>query len=273
MLGRTLGLAWLILLAGCTPNSTRTSGNLKIDESLSSHAKKARIEVIVLHYTASNTPIAKLTLTQEEVSAHYLVSDENPPVIYRIVPETFSAWHAGESSWYGKASLNSNSIGIEIVHPGWVKNATGSVGPAYPNDQIDTVIKLVKDIADRYQVLPENIVGHSDVAPMRKQDPGPAFPWKRLSEAGLGRWYNEAQAHQHLQKFNANGVPDARWFQIQLKRVGYGILETGRLDNQTKAVIGAFQMHYRPSQVSGLPDAETAARLLALPTTGSGLNF
>ncbi len=261
------------LLAGCAPTSSQLMGSLVIDESLSSKAKKSRVEVIVLHYTASNTPIAKLTLTQEEVSAHYLVTDDSPPVIYRLVPETYSAWHAGESSWYGKSALNSNSIGIEIVHPGWAKNSTGELGPTYPNDQIDTVIKLVKDIAKRYQITPENIVGHSDVAPSRKLDPGPAFPWKQLAEAGLGRWFNETQANQNLQKFNTRGIPDARWFQTELKRVGYGVTETGVLDGQTKAAINAFQLHYRPSQVSGLPDAETAARLLALPTAGTGLNF
>ena len=135
------------------------------------------------------------------------------------------------------------------------------------------VIKLVKDIAKRYQITPENIVGHSDVAPSRKLDPGPAFPWKQLAEAGLGRWFNETQANQNLQKFNTRSIPDARWFQTELKRVGYGVTETGVLDGQTKAAINAFQLHYRPSQVSGLPDAETAARLLALPTAGTGLNF
>ena len=261
------------LLAGCTPYSPQEMGGLVINESLSSQAKKSRVEIIVLHYTASNTPIAKLTLTQEAVSAHYLVTDDNPPIIYRIVPETYSAWHAGESSWYGKSALNSNSIGVEIVHPGWVKNPNGGLGPAYPSTQIDSVIKLVSDIANRYQISPENIVGHSDVAPSRKLDPGPAFPWKQLADAGLGRWFNDSQANQYLQQFKGRGVPDARWFQNQLKRVGYGVSETGVLDNQTKAAINAFQLHYRPSQVSGLPDAETAARLLALPTTGTALNF
>jgi N-acetylmuramoyl-L-alanine amidase len=119
--------------------------------------------------------------------------------------------------------------------------------------------------------LPENIVGHGDVAPGRKVDPGPSFPWKKLAQLGVGRWFDETLAAKYQADFVRNGPPDAAWFQQQLKRVGYAVPENGYFDQKTLAVIAAFQAHYRPALVTGKPDAQTAARLQALPTSGSGL--
>jgi len=266
---RYLIILAVTLVTGCASVTSNKSAKLQFNDSLSSTAQRSRVELIVLHYTASNSISSKLTLTQKDVSAHYLVTDDDPPIVYRIVPESQSAWHAGDSSWYGRTYLNSSSIGIEVVHPGWVRNTNGNAGIPYPREQINVVTKLVQDIAARHKVPPENIVGHSDIAPSRKQDPGPAFPWKELAQSGLGRWFDENKAIQLEGEFKKKGVPDTKWFQAQLKRVGYNVPENGQLDSSTKAVIAAFQQHYRPSQVSGLPDAETAARLSALPTTGT----
>ena len=259
----------LLVLAGCA--SQKSDGSYQLDESLKATGKNSRIDIIVLHYTASTKPSALLTLTNRDVSAHYVVSDDSKPVVYKLVDENQSAWHAGESSWYGRTYVNPRSIGIEIVHPGWSRNSTGDVGPLYPAAQIDAVIALTRAVAQRYGVAPENIVGHSDVAPLRKQDPGPAFPWKKLAQAGVGRWFDEAAAAKYQAEYVRNGPPDAGWFQKQLKRVGYNAPESNYFDANTLHTIAAFQMHYRPELVNSKPDAQTAARLRALPTNGSGL--
>jgi len=259
----------LLVLAGCATQNS--GGTYQLDESLKATGKNSRIDIIVLHYTASSKPSALLTLTNREVSAHYVVSDDSKPVVYKLVDENLSAWHAGESSWYGKTYVNPRSIGIEIVHPGWARNSGGDIGPLYPAAQIDAIIALTRTVAQRYGVAPENIVGHSDVAPLRKQDPGPAFPWKKLAQAGVGRWFDEAAAAKYQAEYVRYGPPDAGWFQKQLKRVGYNAPESNYFDANTLHTIAAFQMHYRPELVNSKPDAQTAARLRALPTNGSGL--
>ena len=259
----------LLALAGCA--SQHSGSNYRLDESLKASGKNSRIDIIVLHYTASTKPNALLTLTNREVSAHYVVSDDSKPVVYKLVDENLSAWHAGESSWYGRTFVNPRSIGIEIVHPGWARNSGGELGPLFPAAQIDAVITLTREVAKRHGVAPENIVGHSDVAPLRKQDPGPAFPWKKLAQAGVGRWFDEAAAAKYQAEYVRYGPPDAGWFQKQLKRVGYSVPESNYFDANTLHTIAAFQMHYRPELVNSKPDAQTAARLRALPTNGSGL--
>lgn len=170
-----------LLLSGC---ASQVSGPLRFDDSMKSRGQSGRIDIIVLHYTASTKPSALMTLTNRDVSAHYVVTDDKPPIVYRLVNEDKSAWHAGESSWYGKTFLNQRSIGIEIVHPGWTKNSNGDKGMPYSDTQIAAVIELTRDIAKRNNISPENIVGHSDIAPMRKIDPGPSFPWKKLAPGG-----------------------------------------------------------------------------------------
>jgi len=257
-----------ILLSGC---ASQVSGPYRFDDSMKSRGQSGRIDVIVLHYTASTKPSALMTLTNRDVSAHYVVTDDKPPVVYRLVNEDMSAWHAGDSSWYGKTFLNQRSIGIEIVHPGWTRNSHGNKGIPYSDTQIAAVLALTKEIAQRHKIAPENIVGHSDVAPMRKIDPGPSFPWKKLAQAGVGRWFDEAAAAKYEANFIRTGYPDAGWFQQQLKRVGYQVPSSKYFDAGTLAAIGAFQMHYRPDRVTSRPDPQTAARLMALPTTGSGL--
>ncbi len=134
-----------------------------------------------------------LTEPKDEVSAHYLVSDETPPVIYRLVPEDERAWHSGASHWRGHQMLNASSIGIEIVHPGFRLRPDGTreVLP-FPKAQIDALLPLMKDIVQRHRIRPERIVGHSDVLPQWKEDPGPMFPWQRLADEGLIAWPDAA---------------------------------------------------------------------------------
>ena len=259
--------ATALVLGGCS--APRAPGSYRIDDTMSAKGKASRVEIIVLHYTASSKTGALATLTNRDVSAHYVVSDDSPPVVYRLVGEDLAAWHAGESNWYGRTYINPRSIGIEIVHPGW--NTSNAPGPDFPPDQIDVVIALTRDVARRHGVSPENIVGHSDVALGRKQDPGPAFPWRQLAQAGVGRWFDERAAPAYETRFEQEGVPKPKWFQDQLRRVGYAVPDTGQIDSGTRQALTAFQLHYRPSLVTGLPDAQTAARLLATPTTGSAI--
>ena len=270
LIQRFISLLTILILAGCASQSPE--GRYAINDSMKAKGQNSRIDMIVLHYTAGSKTSSLAVLTNKDVSAHYVVTDDNPPLVYRLVDDSMSAWHAGESSWYGRTYINPRSIGIEIVHPGWERNVNGTMGAPYPPAQVQTVTALTRDLAKRYDIKPENIVGHSDVAPLRKQDPGPSFPWKELAQDGVGRWFDESAEAKYEAEFNKKGLPDAKWWQAQLKRVGYSVSETGVLDTNTRNVIAAFQMHYRPEWVSGKPDVQTAARLLALPTTGSGLN-
>ncbi|CAM3510157.1 N-acetylmuramoyl-L-alanine amidase domain-containing protein [Bordetella sputigena] len=259
----SLALLAMLALAGC---ASRQTGGLDIDRSIQAVSQDSRVRFIVLHYTAGDDRASLLTLSRGDVSAHYLITDTQPVHVYQLVPEDRNAWHAGASSWYGHTAINNASIGIEIVNRGDTRAPDGTLRwEPFHEDQIRTVVLLLRDIARRHGVRPENIVAHSDVAPQRKVDPGPLFPWRRLAAAGLGRWYDEKAAPLFQAFFEKNGVPDASWFQHRLRLAGYAVPDSGILDDQTRRVIAAFQMHYRPGRYDGIPDAETAALLLALP--------
>jgi N-acetylmuramoyl-L-alanine amidase len=161
--------------------------------------------------------------------------------------------------------LNSASIGIEIVNAGEMGSPPGSppgelVFAEYPKAQIDAVVALVKDIVKRHGIRPENIVGHSDIAPQRKVDPGPKFPWKRLADEGLIPWPDAERVAQRRAAMEQT-LPDVLWFQEKLYRHGFEVPRDGALDDATVRVISAFQMKYRPARYDGMPDAETAAIL------------
>lgn len=256
-------LAATLVLGGC---AARYPAGLVVDRSIQSASQDSRVRFIVLHYTAGNDGASLLTLSHGDVSAHYLVSDTHPVHVYQLVPEDRNAWHAGESSWYGRTYINNASIGIEIVNRGGRRAPDGAwQWEPYHDDQIRAVMLLVKDIARRHGILPKNIVGHSDIAPQRKVDPGPLFPWRRLAMAGLGRWYDEGAVPGLQAFFEKNGLPDASWFQERLKRLGYDVRQTGVFDIETTRVLAAFQMHYRAIRYDGVADAQTAAILLAFP--------
>ncbi len=261
-----LALLGALALTGC---ARRWPAGLDVDTSLNAVSQDSRVRFIVLHYTDGSQAASLRTLSQGDVSAHYLVSDEQTGPgrvrVYNLVPEDRNAWHAGESSWFGRTALNNASIGIEITNSGPAPGPDGETRwEPYTEAQIRTVILLVRDIARRHGVLPENIVGHSDIAPQRKTDPGPAFPWGRLAREGLGRWYDEDAALAASLRYQAAALPDASWFQEELARVGYDAPCTGVFDPATTLVIAAFQMHYRPSRADGAPDAETAGILSVL---------
>ena len=252
-------IASLLLLAGCASGP-------RIDTSHPSTNYDSRIQFVVLHYTNASLERSLQLLTHGEVSSHYLIGDDKGATIYKLMDENFRAWHAGESEWQGRTWLNSSSIGIEIVNPGFKDTPTGRVWYPYSEDQVQSLIVLLKDISKRYNIHPRAIIGHSDIAPMRKLDPGPLFPWKRLAAEGIGVWPNEQAVARQQAQFAAQ-LPSISWFQGQLAKLGYATPQTGELDVATRHVLAAFQLHFRPSRFDGTPDAETAALLQVLNQT------
>ncbi|KJZ36711.1 N-acetylmuramoyl-L-alanine amidase [Pseudomonas sp. B21-040] len=254
-----LALIVSLLLAGCASGP-------RIDTSHPSANYDSRIQFVVVHYTNASLERSLQLLTHGEVSSHYLIGDDKGATIYKLMDENYRAWHAGESEWQGRTWLNSSSIGIEIVNPGFKDTPTGRQWYPYSEDQVQSLIVLLKDISKRYHINPRAIIGHSDIAPGRKLDPGPLFPWKRLAAEGLGIWPNQQAVARQQVRFAAQ-LPSISWFQGQLATLGYATPQTGELDVATRQVLAAFQMHFRPSRFDGTPDAETAALLQVLNQT------
>ncbi|MBI3284268.1 MAG: N-acetylmuramoyl-L-alanine amidase [Burkholderiales bacterium] len=249
-----------LLLGGCASTA-------KIDTSITAVSQESRVQFLILHYTALDLPLSLKVLSQQGVSAHYLVGDNQPPSVYQLVDENRMAYHAGLSDWKGNSRLNPSSIGIEIVNPGFKDTPEGRVYFPFPQAQIARVIALAKDIVARHQIRPEYILGHAEIAPQRKSDPGPLFPWKQLADAGLIPW-PDAQQVAARQAVLELALPDAGWFQQKLAQHGYAVPQTGILDEATRNVLIAFQARYRPEKFDGTPDAETAALLDVLTSNG-----
>ncbi|WP_298185311.1 N-acetylmuramoyl-L-alanine amidase [uncultured Pseudomonas sp.] len=244
-----------LLLVGC-------SSALRIDDRYTAIGQNSRVQYIVLHYTSTDLPRSLQLLTEEEVSSHYLIG-EAPATIYRLVDENRRAWHAGDSQWQGRTWLNSTTIGIELVNQGFSDTPNGRHWQPFAPAQIDALIVLLKDIMQRHQLPLGSIIAHSDIAPQRKVDPGPLFPWKRLADAGLLPW-PDAEAVARQQALFSHSLPSVQWFQEQLARQGYAVPRHGELDQATRNVIAALQMKYRPARYDGEPDAQTAALLVVL---------
>ncbi len=203
------------------------------------------ISMIVLHYTGMQdgaSAIDWLANPQSHVSAHYVVSEDS--TITRMVPEDKRAWHAGRSYWRGVVDVNSASVGIEIVNPGHEFGYR-----PFPDQQIDSVIRLVHGIKDRYAITRGNVVGHSDIAPARKQDPGELFPWNRFARLRLA-----------LPR-PTKSLTDPLWsdagFLLALERFGYDVTDA-------LAAAVAFQRRFRQELVDGTIDGECRAILLGL---------
>ncbi|QAR31022.1 N-acetylmuramoyl-L-alanine amidase [Ornithobacterium rhinotracheale] len=223
-----------------------------------------RQKFLILHYTALDTPKSLMVLSERNVSVHYVVNDYDDNQIHALVSENKRAWHAGVSYWGGRTNLNDSSIGIEIVNMG---NARGDYQD-FPEYQIKKVGALARDIVTRYQIDPTLVLGHADIAPQRKPDPGPKFPWQRLyEEYGVGAWYDEETKNFYLNQFPYDQVEDANFianFQKDLATYGYDIKALGYWDKPSKNVVIAFQKHFRPENYDGTLDAETWAILKAL---------
>ena len=170
----------LMILTGC-------STGLRIDRSHPSVNQDNRIQFIVLHYTNASLERSLALLTHGEVSSHYLIGD-GPATVYQLVDESRRAWHAGDSQWQGRTWLNSTSIGIEIVNPGFTDTPNGRVWHPYSETQVQSLIALLKDIVTRYKIAPGTSSGIAISHLCASSIPGPLFPWKRLAEAGIGIW-------------------------------------------------------------------------------------
>ena len=249
-----------LLVAGCA--SAPPVSAVKIDTTFTSKSQDSRAQFLILHFTNENFERSLKILTEGSVSSHYLV-DINPPDVYRLVDESRRAYHAGISRWGTSAGLNASSIGIEIVNMGNQKGPLGTIWFDYPDAQMDVVIALVKDIVKRHQIRADRILGHSDIAPGRKVDPGPRFPWKRFADEGLIPWPDAAYVAAKKPVYELQ-LPDIAWFQKQLAIYGYGTPQTGVMDKGTRDVLEAFQLRFRQSKFDGQPDAETAAMLDAM---------
>lgn len=220
------------------------------------------LDMLVLHYTGMKdgpSALARLRDPASQVSAHYMVEEDGR--IFQIVPEDKRAWQAGRSWWQGEEDLNSRSIGIEIVNGGHEFGL-----PPFPDRQIDAVIALCRDILTRWPIPQDRIVAHSDIAPDRKEDPGERFPWKRLAAAGIGLWPAKADVEPWMMHGAApgDGGVTVERMQRALARIGYRIEVNGRYEEQTEAVVRAFQRRWRPSRVSGQGDSETTALAVAV---------
>jgi len=267
----------IAMLSGCATGP-------RIDTRYTSISQDSRVQFLILHYTAGDFPVSLKTLTEGPVSSHYLV-DDSTAGIYRLVDENRRAYHAGESYWKGSTRLNASSIGIEIVNPGYKDTPEGRVWFDFPESQISAVIELVKQIVNQHEIKPERILAHSDIAPQRKVDPGPRFPWKLLADAGLIPWPDAGNVALRRVEFERQ-LPDIAWFQKKLAEHGYAVPQNAVLDEETRNVLAVFQMKYRPARFDGTPDPETAAildvltsmpmpvfrKIVSLPGTGSQRN-
>lgn len=210
-----------------------------------SRGERPRIDMLVLHYTGMQSAAAaldRLCDSAARVSAHYVVEEDG--TIWRLVPEARRAFHAGRSCWQGESDLNFVSIGVEIVNPGheWGYRA-------YPDAQMSAVERLCRDILARHAIPPCRVVGHSDIAPDRKTDPGELFDWPRLARAGIGLWPEPG-------RFAPAGAVDPARAAADLSAIGYPLMA-----DDPGPAIAAFQRRFRPALVDGLLDGETAARL------------
>lgn len=218
------------------------------------------VSLLVLHYTGMKTgeaALERLCCDEAKVSAHYMVEENGR--IFQMVEEDKRAWHAGVSEWRGETNINSASIGIEIVNGGhdWPL-ADGSL-PPYPDVQINALIPLCKAIMSRHNIGARGVIGHSDIAPLRKQDPGEHFPWAGLAAAGIGRFPLEIQPDCRVLFGAGSRDRGVAIVQRGLAEIGYSARVTGVMDEETRLVLAAFQRRYRPSQIDGVVDMETMA--------------
>jgi N-acetylmuramoyl-L-alanine amidase len=221
-------------------------------------------DMILLHYTgmqSGQAALERLCTRESKVSAHYLVFENGH--IVQCVPEALRAWHAGVAFWAGEIDINSRSIGIEIVNPG---HEFGY--PKFPLRQIASVISLCRAILTRHRVPADRVLGHSDVAPARKQDPGEKFPWELLSESHVGHWVRPAPLTLEGPGLKPGETSEGvRRLQRQLQAYGYGIDDTGSYGEQMQIVVAAFQRHFRQERIDGIADASTLLTVRALMET------
>ena len=215
----------------------------------------SKVKYLIFHYTgmrSENAAIKRLTSKSSKVSCHYLIKKNG--AIIKIVPDLYIAWHAGISSWKKDKSLNSNSIGIEISNPGHdykYKN--------FSQKQITSIIDLSKNLKKKYKIKKENILGHSDIAPLRKKDPGEKFPWKLLNKKKICLWHNLSE--KNCKKLRGIKLNDSNNFFHLLFKFGYKFSND---DNEKIIIYKNFQRRFRPQLISSIVDEESYAILKSL---------
>ena len=209
------------------------------------------VDMLILHYTgmeSGSAALERMCDPEAAVSAHYMIDEDG--AIWSLVTEDRRAWHAGVAFWAGATDINDRSVGIELVNPGHERGYR-----EFPEPQIAALETLAKQILNRHQIPPHRVLGHSDIAPDRKQDPGELFDWRRLARNGIGIWPNVDGQSQDA---------DAESVQKLLTAFGYKAGSHGTWDDQARLALEAFQRHFRPSRVDGKPDSECAALLASL---------
>jgi N-acetylmuramoyl-L-alanine amidase len=281
-----LQMLLITILAGCASTS-----RVVID----SENQNTRVNIVVIHFTSSDFSDSLHVLTKatsRPVSSHYLIPEPDDPSytkkqikLHQLVDESARAWHAGVSYWGGKIALNDMSIGIELVNRTYCHQTEAEPAepvasedtaiheekatqicfyPDYTTAQIDMLTDLLGEILERHpDVKPNNIIGHADIAPQRKIDPGYRFPWQRLARLGYGAWFDDEAVIRYWEQFRIE-MPTLMQLQDALNTYGYEIELTGEADEQSRNVIRAFQMHFAPGRVTGSFDPESAAKLFAL---------
>ena len=284
-------LIFILLFSSCsndddvTPIRSRKIAP-KISTVYKSPAYNLRIKYIILHYTALDDDLSLKVLTDPGVSAHYLVTTRPEDPIYKLVDDNDRAWHAGVTMYDNRHTMNDTSIGIEIVNLGFLQKVTNTHEELsrmtkkerenlffipydeyieFKESQIEKIVYLLNNLIDKYGVKPYNILGHSDIAPYRKKDPGPKFPWKRLyEEYNLGIWYDE---YDYTNFLNDDQYKKAKVLDIKEEFVKYGYtsMPTNNIwDFDSRKVLYAFQCHFRPEKIDGNIDNETYAVIRAL---------
>jgi N-acetylmuramoyl-L-alanine amidase len=219
--------------------------------------KSQPIDILLLHYTdmvSAEAALARLTDAAARVSAHYCVDEDG--TVYRLVAEQRRAWHAGVSYWAGATDINARSVGIELVNPGH----TCGYRP-FPDAQMRALEDLARGILARHPIPAHRVLGHSDVAPARKVDPGELFDWQRLARAGVGIWPQPLSFPDPGPATSPTAIAD---MQSKLGRFGYRVAVTGLLDQATRQALSAFQRHFRPGNFRDTADGETRRLLAAL---------
>jgi len=215
------------------------------------------IDLVVLHYTGMQTgdeALARLCDPEAEVSAHYMIEEDG--TVFQLVPEEKRAWHAGVSSWCGRDNINHYSIGIELVNPGHEFGYR-----AFPDRQIDSLLEVLAGIKSRHFIPCNGYIGHSDIAPDRKTDPGELFPWHILSKEGFGVCADTEGHSQTVLLRDGESGAEFEKLNMDLAMLGYSIPSEEAVGPATHALISAFQSHWRQSRVTGYYDVGTAAVL------------
>jgi len=212
---------------------------------------KKSIKIIVIHYTGMQSEresLLRLCDPKSKVSSHFVINQNG--IIYRLVDNAYVAWHAGRSSWKKCKGLNKNSIGIELINKGHEFGYT-----SFKNKQITSLIKVCKILIKKYKIKNENIVGHSDIAPLRKKDPGEKFPWKKLAKNNISIWHScKINKIKKLRNIRIFSIQEKKIFIKNLKKIGYFLTNSNNF--LLTKTIKAFQRHYRQELINGKLDKE-----------------